>query len=58
MGGDILPSYTEKVIKKAQKELISAVKDIRNGTKPSELKKKYSAETIKWANKIEKICNS
>jgi len=52
MGGKILESYTEKTERKAKKEMVAAVKDIRDGVKPAELKKKYSAETIKLAKTI------
>jgi len=52
MGGQILESFSETKIKEGQKTLVAAVKDIRNGVKPAELKKKYSAETIRMAKTI------
>ena len=60
MGGQVLELYSEKVKRIAEKEgkrngqikLTEAVKDIRNGIKPAELKKKYDAETIKLAKSI------
>ena len=52
MGGKILESFTEKTERKAKKEMVSAVKDIRKGVKTEDLKKKYSAETIKLAKTI------
>ena len=52
MGGKILESYTEKAEKKGAQKVVAAVKDIRDGVKPAELKKKYSAETIKLAKTI------
>ena len=52
MGGKILESFTEKTERNGQKKLADAVKDIRKGVKPEELKKKYSADTIKMAKSI------
>ncbi len=52
MGGKILESFTEKAEKNGAKKVVSAVKDIRNGIKTEDLKKKYSAETIKLAKTI------
>ncbi len=52
MGGKILESFTEKTERKAKKEMVSAVKDIRKGVKTEDLNKKYSAETIKLAKTI------
>ena len=56
MGGKVLETYTEKTlkrgIKEGQKNLASAVNDIRNGIQPAELRKKYSADTIKLAKTI------
>lgn len=58
MNGKILPSLEETIQKRVRKELVSAVKDIRNGVKLEELKKKYSDETIMSAYDIERICKS
>lgn len=52
MGGKILESHTEKAMKQGEKNLASAVKDIREGLTATELKKKYSADTIKLAKTI------
>ena len=56
MGGQILELHSEKVKRIAkeegQKELAEAIKDVRNGLKPADLKKKYSSETIKLAKTI------
>ncbi len=52
MGGKVLETYTEKTFKAGGKSVVSAVNDIRNGMKPAELKKKYSADTIKMAKTI------
>ena len=52
MGGKILESFSEKERRAGEKGIVSAVKDIRNGVKTSELKKKYSEETIKRAKTI------
>ena len=52
MGGKILESFSEKKIREGEKGIVSAVKDIRNGLKPAELKKKYSPETIRLAKTI------
>ena len=56
MGGQILELHSEKVKRIAkeegQKELAEAIKDVRNGLKPADLKKKYSSETIKLAKPI------
>ena len=52
MGGQILKSYTEKTFKAGEKNVVSAVNDIRKGVKPAELKKKYSADTLKLARTI------
>ena len=52
MGGKILESYTEKTEKRIRREMANAVKDIRKGLTAEELKKKYSAETLKVAKTI------
>ncbi|MBR6316453.1 MAG: hypothetical protein IKR58_05580 [Lachnospiraceae bacterium] len=52
MGGKILESYTERTEKNAQKKIVEAVKDIRKGLNSAELKKKYSADTIRLAKSI------
>ena len=52
MGGKVLELYSEKKLREGKKEIVSAVKDIRNGLKPAELKGKYSSETIKMARSI------
>ena len=58
MGGQVLELYTDKVEKKAEKRLAEAIKDIANGVKSSELKKKYSADTIKTAKESIKIAKT
>ena len=55
MGGKILESYTEKTEKRARKEMLEAVKDIKNGMNSASLKKKYSSETIKIAKAISNL---
>ena len=52
MGGKILESFSEKKIKEGSKLVYSAVKDIKNGVKSSELKSKYPADVIKMAKNI------
>ena len=58
MGGKILESYTEKTERRTRREMTNAVKDIAGGMKMSELKKKYSAETIKSAKETIKAAKS
>lgn len=58
MGGKILESFSEKERKKGKKELSAAIKDIASGMKSADLKKKYSAETIKEAKNTLKIVKS
>ena len=58
MGGQVLELYTDKVEKKVEKRLAEAIKDIANGVKSSELKKKYSADTIKIAKESIKIAKT
>lgn len=58
MGGQVLELYTDKVEKKVEKRLAEAIKDIANGVKSSELKKKYSADTIKTAKESIKIAKT
>jgi len=55
MGGKVLETYTEKTEKRARKEIHAAAKDIRNGLSSVELKKKYSAETIRVAKSIAQL---
>ena len=52
MGGKILESYTEKTEKRARKEMADCIKDVRNGMTSSELKKKYTSDTIRLAKAI------
>ena len=52
MGGKVLETYTEKTERRTRKEMADAVKDIRKGLSSAELKKKYSAETIRVAKTI------
>ena len=52
MGGQILESYTEKTRKKSERNLASAIRDVRKGKKPAELKEKYSSDTIKLAKSL------
>lgn len=52
MGGKVLELYSEKKLKEGEKNLASAIKDVRSGMKPAELKKKYNADTIKLAKAI------
>lgn len=49
MGGKILETFSEKKAREGKKELTAAMKDIVNGVKPAELRKKYNSETIKMA---------
>ena len=49
MGGKILETVTQKSFREGGKAVSSAVKDIVNGVKTAELKKKYDSETIKLA---------
>ena len=58
MGGKILESYTEKTEKRARKEMADCIKDVRNGMTSSELKKKYTSDTIRLAKAIGQIHNS
>ena len=55
MNGRILPSFSEKVIKKTQRDIVKAVLDIRKGVEPAELMKKYSACIVEAACEIEGI---
>ena len=52
MGGKVLELYSEKTEKRARREMANCIKDIRNGVKSAELKKKYNADTIKLAKAI------
>ena len=58
MNGKILPTLEEKIRKRTQKEIVAAVKDIRNGLSLEDLKKKYSEFIISAAYDIEEICKS